>query len=171
MNCSKDCFDVHCCMDKIINSLSPVGGVCDFTHQAGEIVSTTELRDYFAPIIDLYEVGGDKSLAEAINEDWSCFVSTAVGDRLLSDMLTGTEYEPLTRSNVQLAPSIAKLQADWDGFCEGLKHKNRYLVERKDLIDSLREFWLDNFVKVIPADTQFFRAELLVHRLNTSPKR
>lgn len=166
MNCSRDCFDDNCCMGQVIHGLSPVQGECDFTHVLGEVVPTSVLKDMFTPILDLYEVDGDKSLAEAINEDWCCFISNAIGDRLLNDMLAGTEYEPLLHANVRQVPSIANIQSDWDGFCEDLKHKNRYLVGRRDMIEKLRDFWLDNFVKTIPASQKFYRA-----RTSNSPEK
>lgn len=153
-------------MGQIIHGLSPVQGECDFTHTVGEVVPTSVLKDVFTPVLDLYEVGGDKSLAELINEDWCCFISITIGDRLLNDMLAGTEYESLLHANVRQIPSIADIQTDWDGFCDGLKHKNRYLIGRRDMIEKLRDFWLENFVKPIPTGQTFYRA-----RTSNSPEK
>lgn len=132
------------------------------------VLLVDEVLDFFEELFALYEedYAGVK-LIDIIDNEWSLFSSTDVGEAVLSRILPDTSFSRWNfDTKVRYIDEIYENVSYWESLKESLKWQRRYLVE----MENIKELEWDSFFKdqITFTDTDsFYRAR--IHYVDGAP--
>jgi hypothetical protein len=164
MKVCKECFnDIE--IRSFIEVSSLERGNCDYCTNSihSELIEVGELLDFFAEFVGIFEEdsGGDESLIEIIQKDWTLFAGESEAHDILSDILLALGTSIANPSDiVSYSTNINDCISYWATLKEELKWQNRFLTN----IDGLRDLGWDrlfnNDKSILPANTLLYRARV-----------
>lgn len=140
--------DNLCCPDCIgdegMGKLYPLfvlsEGVCSYCNKTSTVASVTYLRDYFDPLLSIYEESGDgEYITDLLQRDWCLFPDK---DRAQVSMLLGDIVADgnLPRQKFRCSEEEDSDQLGvWRDLSSELKGANRYFPETSLNLDRLKE--------------------------------
>ncbi|WP_420548554.1 RES family NAD+ phosphorylase [Curvivirga sp.] len=156
--CCPDCIGDEG-MGKLFPLFVPYEDVCSYCNKTSAVASVTYLRDYFDPLLSIYEESEDgEYVTDLLQRDWCLFPDK---DRAQASLLLGDIIEDgnLPRKKFHCSESEKSDQLNvWKELSSELKEANRYFPITSLNLGRLKELWDHILVRSEVIGLNWYRA-------------
>lgn len=133
-------------------------GICDACGQESSIVDTDFFSDFFAEILNMFELSNDGTdIVSLLQRDWNLFVNKDVCNAIIEYYIKQLDISYTIQDKVDYISLIKDTVQIWDDMQRQVKEEFRFLTN----LSSFDDLQLMKYNLIIPKGTQLYRARVI----------